>query len=123
MCEKLKGSKTHVTFDNFFTSFKLMEKLLADEIYATGTVRFNRKDLPVIAREQVNLGKGNYEARGKQNTANVRWKDTKDVHIITTAFDPTSSGTVNRTQKDCSILQISCPVVVYEYTKRINGRS
>jgi hypothetical protein len=121
LCRALTGSGSHVTFDNFFTSFELMEKLFDDKIYSTGTVRSNRKDLPVIAREQISLSKGNYEARAKQHTSYIRWKDTKDVHILTTAFNPANCGTVKRTQKDGSITQVSCPEVVYEYTKRMGG--
>ena len=36
----------HIFFNNFFASTKLMEDLLAQDTYACGTVRSNRKKLP-----------------------------------------------------------------------------
>ncbi|XP_022805006.1 piggyBac transposable element-derived protein 4-like [Stylophora pistillata] len=46
----------HVFFDNFFTSTKLLEHLEANDTYACGTVRSNRKDLPQCAKEKLRVG-------------------------------------------------------------------
>ena len=46
LCESLKNSNCYVYFDNFFTSPKLLSKLLNTGIYATGTVRANQKHMP-----------------------------------------------------------------------------
>lgn len=46
----LEGSNAHLTFDNFFTSIKLLEKLYDKNLYATGTVRTNRTGLPDICK-------------------------------------------------------------------------
>ena len=46
LCQKLKDMHGFVFFDNFFTS--LLAKLLEMGIYATGTVRVNRKNIPVL---------------------------------------------------------------------------
>ena len=43
----------HIFFDNFFTSTKLMEDLLAQDTYACGTVRSNRRDLPPCAKNKL----------------------------------------------------------------------
>ena len=40
--KKLMISKTHVYFDNFFTSLSFLEQLKKKSILATGTVRINR---------------------------------------------------------------------------------
>lgn len=37
---------TLIAFDNFFTSCNLMEDLYENQIFAVGTVKVNRKDLP-----------------------------------------------------------------------------
>ena len=37
----------HVTTDNFFTSYKLAQKLLENDHTITGTIRLNRKEIPV----------------------------------------------------------------------------
>ena len=46
--ENLKNSYCYMFFDNFFTSPNLMPKLFKDGIYATGTVRSNRKHRPTL---------------------------------------------------------------------------
>nr|CAH7762126.1 unnamed protein product [Callosobruchus chinensis] len=48
LTSSLKNQKCLVAFDNFFTSVPLIEKLLNDGIFAVGTVRTNRKNLPDI---------------------------------------------------------------------------
>jgi len=46
LSQAVVGSGCHLTVDNFFNSYELMEILYASNIFATGTVRTNRKDLP-----------------------------------------------------------------------------
>ena len=121
LCSTLNGSSTHVAFDNFFSSFELLETLYSHRVYSTATVRSNRKDLPVIAREKTVLKKGEFDWRCKQNTSYVRWRDTKDVHVISTAFIPTENRCVRRTQKDGSALQVPCPEAIVQYTNRMGG--
>jgi len=53
----LVGSGCHLTFDNFFTLYELMEKLYASNIFATGTVCINCKDLPQLARGTTAMSK------------------------------------------------------------------
>ena len=47
-CENLENSYCYVFFGNFFTSPNFMLKLFEDEIYATGTVRSNRRHMPTF---------------------------------------------------------------------------
>jgi len=46
LCEKLNGSYCQVFFDNFFTSPRLIKQLFENGIYAMGTARVNRKNMP-----------------------------------------------------------------------------
>ena len=48
LCQKLKNMHCYVFFDSFFTSPKLLIKLSEMVIYATGTVRANRKHMPEL---------------------------------------------------------------------------
>jgi hypothetical protein len=121
LCESLKGSNSHIAFDNFFSSYELMETLHNWNIYATATVRCNRKNLPVLARSATKLERGEYKWKTKDSTSYIRWKDTKDVHILSTAFNPATTGTVKRTMKDGSTSHVSCPQAVFEYTQRMGG--
>ena len=43
---ELKGKRHHVFFDNFFTSDRLLQDLLVDDIYSCGTARKDRKGFP-----------------------------------------------------------------------------
>lgn len=45
LCNELPPN-TLVTFDNFFTNCDLIDDLYEKDIYAVGTVRSDRKDLP-----------------------------------------------------------------------------
>jgi len=95
LTDSLSDQNIHVTFDNFFTSYQLMEQLYCRGIYATATVRANRKDLPVIARSRPSLQRGEFKWRTQQNTAYVLWRDTKDVHVLSTAFIPSHTVQVD----------------------------
>ena len=47
----LKGKHHHVYFDNYFTSFELIDELLTDGIYGCGTIRIDRKIFPAQLRK------------------------------------------------------------------------
>ena len=51
-CENLENSYCYVFFENFLTSPNFMLKLFEDEIYATGTVRSNRKHMPTFKTDK-----------------------------------------------------------------------
>jgi len=121
LCQALRGTQCHITFDNFFSSVSLMEELYAAGMYATGTVRTTRIQLPLLARQKTQLAKGQHKWRSKDNTAYVVWQDSKPVHILSTAFDPTVVTNVKRTQKDGTTALVSCPEVVHQYTARMGG--
>ena len=51
LTSELKGKHHHTFFDNFFTSEKLVQDLLADDIYACGTARKDRKGFPPTLKQ------------------------------------------------------------------------
>ena len=121
LCEVLKDTYCHVTFDNFFTSFDLMEKLFSWNIYATGTVRANRKELPKLARKRPTLNKGEHKWRCRDHTSYVQWMDSKAVNLLSTAFDPETQCNIQRKQPDGTVVDLTAPEVVLEYTRRMGG--
>ena len=48
---ELKGKRHHVFFDNFFTNERLLQDLLADDIYSCGTARKDRKGFPAELKQ------------------------------------------------------------------------
>ena len=51
LCQKLKHTR-YVFFDNYFISPTLLVKLLEIGIYATDTVRANRKHMPILKQDK-----------------------------------------------------------------------
>ena len=72
----------HCYFDNFFTSVKLLDDLLAANTYACGTVRANRAGLPVQIKKP-----GCIKMQRDAMVA-VVWHDKPDVRIISTNSQP-----------------------------------
>lgn len=104
-----------VTFDNFFCDYKLLQYLYENGIYATGTVRRHRKDLPTLikGKRKLRLEKGEFKWRVNGNVAFVVWQDTKEVLVMTNAFHPKIGKTsVLRTQKDGAKKVIECPAAI-----------
>ena len=60
LCESLKNSNCYAYFDNFITSPKLLSKLLNTGIYATWTVRANRKHMPSLKADK-EMARGEHE--------------------------------------------------------------
>jgi len=50
----------------------------------------------------------------RSTTAYMKWKDNKVVHIISTTFSTSETRHENRTHKDGSTIQVSCPEAVVE---------
>lgn len=46
LVSSLQGKNYHIFCDNFFTSVRLAEDLLANNLYLCGTTRLNRTDFP-----------------------------------------------------------------------------
>ena len=50
LTENLKNKNYHVLFDNYFTSYQLLEDLEKDSIYGCGTARKDRKEFPAALK-------------------------------------------------------------------------
>lgn len=116
----------HVTFDNFFTDYTLLEYLYENGIYASGTVRKHRVGLPQLMKgpnaKKLKLSKGEFKWRVRGNVAFVVWQDNKDVLVLSTAFHPkVGITTTMRTQKDGTKLPIRCPRAIKQYNNRMGG--
>ncbi|XP_059062765.1 piggyBac transposable element-derived protein 4-like [Achroia grisella] len=116
---------TLIAFDNFFTSCNLMEDLYDKNIYAVGTVRCNRKDLPdMIKKKQpkpLRLDKHQFSAVTAEPITAIKWLDTKEVTVLTTAHQPLDTRMIKRTQKDGSRADILCPAAIASYTLSMGG--
>ncbi|XP_047543240.1 piggyBac transposable element-derived protein 4-like [Vanessa atalanta] len=116
---------TMLAFDNFFTSCNLMDALYQKNIFAVGTVRVNRKDLPEIMKrsqpKHLRLEKGQFAAVTAEPITAIKWLDTRDVTILTTAHHPTDTVFVKRTQKDGTKKEVLIPKAIAQYTLTMGG--
>jgi len=51
----------------------------------------------------------------------VVWYDKRPIYFLTTFHDPTVTTSVNRKNKDGSIVSVTCPRLVVEYNKYMGG--
>ena len=121
LTETLNFTNTHVTFDNFFSSVALLDYLRAKNIFATCTVRSNRCNLPVIASVNDSMARVESKWCTRNSVGYVKRKDTKILHVMSTAFSPNAILNAKRTQKDGTSALVECPQSVLEYTKRMGG--
>lgn len=119
------GSNILVAFDNFFTSCNLIEDLYEKGIYAVGTVGSNRKDLPEIIKNKqpkaLKLQKHQIASLTAEPITAIKWFDTKEVSVLTSAHKPLDVMFVNRTQKDGNKQKILCPKAIADYSLSMGG--
>jgi hypothetical protein len=117
------GGKRHiVTCDKFFKSPSLFWELLQDEIYATCTIRTNRKGWPealTIAPSSGERGQLWYRVHASNRMTAITWYDNKPVSLISTTYSPSAPSKslfVNRWHVNNSIEIPLSPVLVHYHT-------
>lgn len=121
LCKVLAHSDSIVTFDNFFTTYKLMVTLLENRIYSVGTVRVNRKGLPETLKTNDKLIRGEFMFSTKGPVSAIKWQDSKAVTILSTATNPRETTHVQRKNKDGTRVNVSCPTAVKVYNSLMGG--
>lgn len=120
LTRELVGGCYHVYFDNFFTSTSLLLSLRKDNIFACGTVRQNRKNLPKKQMSDKDMERGESEYRTSITDLRwVKWKDNRTVQFLSNFHDPRCVGFVNRRQNDGTVKSINCPMMVHDYNKNM----
>ena len=120
----LVGHHYHVYMDNYFSSVGLYKDLLQDNIYATGTLRSDRKHFPLELKSTVKKGlpsRGDTEFRQDGNLSVTVWQDTKPVVIMSTMHNPDETTPVRRKKGDGSIIDVPCPKAIWDYNQRMGG--
>lgn len=125
-----------VVFDNFFTSIPLMKVLYQRKIYSIGTVRLMRKGMPeeftpkkprdtaelkAKKKELSKLAPGEFTFRFDSPVGCIKWHDTKDVHVLSTAINPSEVSVIKRRQKDGTQKEMFCPTAIKTYTINMGG--
>ena len=105
----------HIYFDNFFTSPLLVEQLLEDGIYCTGTIRTNRKGIPAELIRKTKMVRGEIKFLSKNSISIVKWMDRKPVYIMSNFADPTKVKAITRRLKDGQKVEVNCPMMILDY--------
>ena len=94
----LRGTNVKIFFmDNFYTSPTLLRDLLVRGIFACGTIRANRKGLPVpMLQKNVHLERHEFKVAQFDDLTCAIWRDTKPVLTLSNFHDLTDVGQVKR---------------------------
>ena len=115
LIDGLLGKGYCVTMDNFYTSPELLEILIKNKTDAYGTVRNNRRNLPTnFVKEK--LKRGDIRAWQKGKIMALRWKDKKDVCVMSTVHNAASSVIKTKGGKE-----IQKPLVILDYNHTMGG--
>lgn len=132
LCEQLKKNRHILYFDNFFTSYNLLNALQDQKIYAAGTARVNRfANPPLIPDKHLrNMGRGasfevtgstEYEGRTNQ-IGIIKWFDNKGVVLASNFLTSGNTDEVNRwDKKEKKYITLERPEIVKLYNKSMGG--
>ncbi|XP_064598403.1 piggyBac transposable element-derived protein 4-like [Liolophura sinensis] len=104
--------------DNYYTSPRLFQDLHASATNAVVTVRMNRKEMP-IAIKNAKLKKGEAIFRQRDSIVALKWKDKRDVAMLSTKHWPTFTITEKRERSTGDLIVI--PTCILEYNKYMGG--
>ena len=88
----------HLFTDNWYNSVSLMEFLSQKKTYVTGTLRADRKGNPKKVMS-AKLKKGEMKWMSLDDITVTKWKDRRDVHVISNAHKPEMVPVANRHRK------------------------
>lgn len=121
LVQGLEGKDHKVYFDNYFTNVHLMKDLKEKGVNACGTVKPRRKDLPTFMTSE-NMNRGDSETfTSSTGISATKWRDKKDVFILTNFHDPLEKSEVQRKQKDGTKCVYPCPRCVADYNKNMSA--
>ncbi|XP_068122221.1 piggyBac transposable element-derived protein 4-like [Hyperolius riggenbachi] len=115
LAEPLLDKGYCVTTDNFYSSPELFKILIKRRTDAYGTVRPNRREMPTSFGKQ-KLKPGDIAAWQKGKMLALRWRDKKDVCLLSTVHDTSTVPTKTRAGKE-----IQKPQVVVDYNLTMGG--
>ena len=90
-------------------------------VFGCGTIRMNRRGLPVGLKEDKKMSRGEFDFRtSSDGILVVKWMDNKGV-LVASNFHSSEASVVKRTQKDGNEEEFVCPLAVKEYNMYMGG--
>ena len=122
LTKDIQGKHHRLFFDNLYTGVPLMLYLLKKQIYATGTIRQNRKYVPGQWPLR-KMSRGEHKSMQDKNNPHLTltaWQDTKCVRVCSTAISP--HRVTQCIRRVHAVLQrVSQPLVLAHYNKHYGG--
>ena len=89
-----------------------MVKLLEMGIYATGTVRANRKNMPVLKHDK-DMKRGEHDWFSLNHLSAIKWMDNKSAILLYNYFNPKETQQMERRVKASKDeVKVTCPSVI-----------
>lgn len=126
LVQRLKSRGHTLFFDNFFTTYQVLEILHAKGINAAGTVRVNRMNKPPLLTDKELQAKGRGHADSVTSRDGkivlVKWQDNKAIHIASNFVGIGNTVTVDRWNKqDKQTVAVNRPEIVSLYNSGMGG--
>ena len=116
MVQQYQDQQLILYTDNWFTSPTLMNALQQRGIRLCGSVRRNRKGMPIIPKASIDgLRKREYIQRQRGDTSFVAWKDQKTVCVLYNHVSPRAVASLDRWNEDGEKVSIGCPQAIHDY--------
>ena len=114
--------KNHWVFtDNYYTGIELYQDLLMNKVYATGTIRSNRKNFPDVFKQGEKLDIGQYQFATSNDLLSVLWHDRRDVFLLSTAHNQSVTSVMKRPKGSREKVPVVCPTCVQDYNLYMGG--
>ena len=119
--DRLRSKGYRVFMDNFYSSPDLFRDLKKEGFEACGTLRSNRRGIPAEVKE-VRLRKGESHFSQDDSLLFMKWKDKRDVTMLSTFHDDTFIEKRRRTRLASDGVEvIQKPAVVEDYNQHMGG--
>lgn len=118
---RLQGKGYVVVMDNYYSSPALFQDLVTMGFGACGTVRRDRKGLPLVVTNAI-LQKGAVTSSVDDSILTLKWKDKRDVLMLSTYHNTSMVTKTRRTRAAVGgVENIEKPQVVEDYNQNMGG--
>lgn len=117
LAEKLLGKGYRLYLDNWYTSVALARYLSKNQTGICGTIRKNRGKFPASFTTS-KLERGSAVFVSKKNIMAIRYKDRKDVYLISTLHKPEVAVTKKKKRDGTPIEKFT---IIDDYNKNMGG--
>lgn len=110
-------------FDRYFTSLQLMEQLVSEQYFGTGTLMLNRLQ-EITFSPNKDLKRGNFEELCSKDgkLVAIKWMDNQSVVMLSSVCGSEPVTLVKRwSKKDGMFVNVDCPAAIVTYNKNMGG--